>query len=75
MEDNIIQLNDVAKKKTITLKQAAEILGMSYHTARNRVRDEENKIGYFDYDGTISVVEEDVLRYKRNHFVSPKGVR
>ena len=31
---NIIKLEDVSQKKTISLKKAAEILGMSYHKAR-----------------------------------------
>ena len=27
--------NDIAEKETVTTKQASEILGLKYHTARN----------------------------------------
>lgn len=72
MKSNIIPLeqNDVSNVKTITLKESAEILGMDYHTARRRIKS-EGKIGYFDYDGKISVVEEDVREYKRSHYIAP----
>lgn len=63
---------DISNKKTITFKESAKILGLSYFTARRRIKDPENKIGYFDYDGKIAVVEEDVREYKRLHYVGPQ---
>jgi hypothetical protein len=62
---------DISDIKVITLKESAEILGMNYHTARQRIMT-GGLIGYFDYNGKIAVVEEDVRDYKRSHFVSPK---
>jgi len=67
---NIIKLEDVSQKKTISLKKAAEILGMSYHKARRTVL-YGNEIGFFDYDGMYAIVEEDVRNYKRNHYIKP----
>lgn len=62
---------DISDVKVITLKESAEILGMNYHTARQRIMT-EGLIGYFDYNGKIAVVEEDVRDYKRKHFNAPK---
>jgi hypothetical protein len=63
---------DISGIKVITLKESAEILGMNYHTARQRIMS-EGLIGYFDYNGKISVIEEDVREYKRSHFITPKN--
>lgn len=78
-KDNIIKIEtpinteDVSQKKAITIKEAAKILGLTYHTTRRRIY-ESGEIGFFDYDGKIGVIEEDVRAYKRNHYIKPKGV-
>lgn len=70
-KDNIIKLNDISQKKTISIAKAAEILGLTYDTARRRIYN-SGEIGFFDYGGgQIQVVEEDVRHYKINHYIKP----
>ena len=74
--DNIIKLGcnndteDISRKNTISLKKAAEILGVSYHKARRTVLN-SREIGFFNYDGNYAIVEEDVRNYKRSRYIKP----
>ena len=70
--DKAIKIKDIVGLKTISLKEASVILGLGYHATRKRVLF-EGVIGYFNYGGKISVVEEDVREYKRKHYVAPRG--
>ncbi len=70
-ENNIIRIkDDISDAKTISIKQASDILGLDYHTTRRRIYS-SGEIGYFNYDGKIVVVEEDVREYKRKHYKKP----
>jgi hypothetical protein len=59
---------DVAYKETVTTKEASEILGLKYHTARNKLM--QNKIDHIDYDGKIVWIKEAVLDYKRSKYIT-----
>lgn len=61
--------NDIAKLETVTTKEAAEILGLKYHTARNILLT-DGTIRCIDYGRVRVWVKEDVYQYKRNHFVT-----
>lgn len=60
--------DDIAEKETVTTKEAAEILGLKYHTARNRLLG-DGTIRCIDYDGIRVWIKEDVYEYKRKHFI------
>ena len=64
----LVNTYDIAYKSTVTTKEAAKILGLKYHTARNRLI--KNKIDCLDYDGKIVWVEDAVLNYKRSKYKS-----
>lgn len=61
---NESQNNDIAVKETVSMKEAAEILGLKYHTARNLLQ-KEKSIGFINYGCKIVWVKEDVLDFKR----------
>lgn len=63
MNDNIIELKKGNSEKKISMRQAAEILGIPYSTARRRIFDPKNNIGFYDYDGVYKVIESDVIKY------------
>ena len=65
---NVVKLTtDVALKETVTTKEASEIMGLKYHTARNKLI--QNKIHHIDYDGKVVWLKDAVLDYKRSKFV------
>lgn len=64
---NVVNI-DIAMKETVTTKEASEILGLKYHTARNKLF--KNKIPHIDYDGKIVWIKDAVLDYKRSKYVS-----
>ncbi len=67
MGDNIIKLKETTDEKTVSLKEAAAYLNLTYSTARRRILDKANNIGFFDYGGgIIKIVFEDLKRYKAN---------
>lgn len=66
-EDNTTE--DIAVKETVSTKQAAEILGLKYHTARNKLLN-DGTVRCIDYDGIRVWVKEDVYEYKRKHFIT-----
>ena len=59
--------NDIAEKETVTTKQAAEILGLKYHTARNILKN--NNIGFINYGNKIVWIKDDVLDFKRKCYM------
>ena len=59
--------NDIAEKETVTTKQAAEILGLKYHTARNILK--KNNIGFINYGNKIVWIKDDVLDFKRKCYM------
>ena len=59
--------NDIAEKETVTTKQAAEILGLKYHTARNVLKN--NNIGFINYGNKIVWIKDDVLDFKRKCYM------
>ena len=63
--------DNIANKTLITLKQAAQILGLKYHTARNILYN-DNTIGCVDYGSKKLWVEDDILNFKCKHYVAPK---
>ena len=62
----LIKNNDVAYKNTLTTTEAAKILGLKYHTARNMLI--KNKIDCIDYGGKTVWLEDAVLDYKRSRY-------
>lgn len=63
MEDNIINLK--GEENEISMSQAADILGLTYSTARRRIFDPKNNIRFYDYGGGVyKIIESDVRRYK-----------
>lgn len=69
MENNYTHA-DVAGKTLIDMKKTAEILGLKYHTARKMLF-EDSSIGYVDYGGKKLWILDDILEYKRNHYIKP----
>ena len=67
LKDNIISIDKLSKIKGITIREAADILNMSYASARRKIL-YSGEIGFFDYDGMIKADENDVRRYKANHY-------
>ncbi|MEE3348556.1 MAG: hypothetical protein VZR09_00805 [Candidatus Gastranaerophilaceae bacterium] len=65
------QADDIAKKETITLKQASDILGLKYHTAR-KILHNELSIGSINYGCKTVWIKEDILNYKRRCYIAPK---
>lgn len=63
---------NILDEKVITLMEAANILGMKYHTARQRILNEK-RVRYFDYNKNIKVVESDIKQYKRNAYIKPEN--
>ena len=59
--------NDIAEKETVTTKQAAEILGLKYHTARNILK--KNNIGFINYGSKIVWIKDGVLDFKRKCYM------
>ena len=59
--------NDIAEKETVTTKQASEILGLKYHTARNILK--KNNIGFINYGNKIVWIKDDVLDFKRKCYM------
>ena len=70
-QNNKIINIDVADLKTITIKNAAQILQLGYLATYNRIKSNQ-EIGYFDYDGIIAVVEQDIYDYQFNHLKNYK---
>ena len=70
-QDNNInkEVVDIAEKDTVTLGQAATILGLKYHTARNVLR--KNEIGFINYGSKILWIKDDILDFKRKCYVGP----
>ncbi len=67
MKDNVIPIDSIIRKKSISIKEAAEILNMSYSSARRKIL-YSGEISFFDYGGgLVKAVEEDVWKYKMNH--------
>lgn len=62
---------DFGKVEAIPLKEVAEILGLKYHHTR-KILLNTSSIGYYNYSGKRLWNKEDVLEYKRKHYV--KGV-
>lgn len=62
---------DFGKVEAIPLKMVAEILGLKYHHTRKILLNTPS-IGYYDYGGKRLWNKEDVLEYKRKHYI--KGV-
>ena len=76
MKNIIEQINspkteDVAEKETVTLKQASDILGLKYHTARKLLLNEPT-IGAINYGCKTVWLKEDILHYKRKCYIPPK---
>lgn len=70
---NSLQIADIGEKETVTLKQASDILGLKYHTAR-KILYNELSIGSINYGCKTVWIKEDVLNYKRRCYVAPKPV-
>ncbi len=64
---------DIAEKETVTLKQASDILGLKYHTAR-KILHNELSIGSINYGCKTVWIKEDILNYKRRCYIAPKPV-
>ena len=65
MKDNIIKIDQIINKPTVSMKKAAEFLGLTYSTARRRILDKANNIGIIDYGGgVVKVILEDLQTYK-----------
>ena len=62
---------DIAEKETVTLKQASDILGLKYHTARKLLLNEPT-IGAINYGCKTVWLKEDILHYKRRCYIPPK---
>ena len=62
---------DIAEKETVTLKQASDILGLKYHTARKLLLNEPT-IGAINYGCKTVWLKEDILHYKRKCYIPPK---
>ena len=60
-------IKDIAEKETVTLKQASDILGLKYHTARKLLLNEPT-IGAINYGCKTVWLKEDILQ-------SNKGVQ
>lgn len=60
---------DVALKEAITLKEAADILGLKYHTARNLLRNEKS-IRCINYGLKVLWIKDDVFDFKRRCVVT-----
>ena len=76
MQNIVEQINspkteDVAEKETVTLKQASDILGLKYHTARKLLLNEPT-IGAINYGCKTVWLKEDILHYKRKCYIPPK---
>lgn len=70
--DNILAEDtkvDITELETVSTKEAAEILGLKYHTARNILLN-DGTIRCIDYGSVRVWIKEDVYRYKRNHCVT-----
>lgn len=61
---NELQDKDIATKETVTQKEAAEILGLKYHTARKLLQNELS-IGFINYGCKTVWIKEDILNFKR----------
>ena len=70
MDKTVAKIDDIAEKETVTLKEAAEILGLKYHTARNILK--KNNIGFINYGNKIVWIKDDVLDFKRKCYVKPE---
>ncbi len=66
------KIRDVREATLITLKKCSEILGLTYHTTRNLLYN-DNSIGYVDYGRKKLWVLEEILEYKRKHYVKAKA--
>lgn len=65
MNNNIIKLDQIINKETVSMKAAADFLGLTYATARRRILDKSNNIGIIDYGGgVVKVIFEDLQKYK-----------
>ena len=64
-------IKDIAEKETVTLKQASDILGLKYHTARKLLLNEPT-IGAINYGCKTVWLKEDILHYKRKCYIPPK---
>ena len=62
---------DIAEKETVTLKQASDILGLKYHTARKLLLNEPT-IGAINYVCKTVWLKEDIPHYKRKCYIPPK---
>ena len=62
--------NDADTRNTVTLKEAADILGLKYHTARNLMLN-NSKIGYIDYGCKRLWLRDEVVKYKLEHYNHP----
>ena len=62
---------DIAEKETVNLKQASDILGLKYHTARKLLLNEPT-IGAINYGCKTVGLKEDILHYKRKCYIPPK---
>ena len=62
---------DIAEKETVNLKQASDILGLKYHTARKLLLNEPT-IGAINYGCKTVWLKEDILHYKRKCYIPPK---
>lgn len=62
---------DIAEKETVNLKQASDILGLKYHTARKLLLNEPT-IGAINYGCKTVWLKEDILHYKRRCYIPPK---
>lgn len=58
---------DIATKETVDMKGVAEILGLKYHTARNKIL--KSGLGFIDYGGKRVWIKEDIMDYKRKHYI------
>lgn len=65
--NRVVTTDDIAEKETVTTKQAAEILGLKYHTARNILK--KNNIGFINYGNKIVWIKDDILDFKRKCYM------
>lgn len=61
---------DIADKALISTKEAANILGLKYHCARNMLYNDIS-IGCVNYGCKKLWVKDEILEYKRKHYIKP----